>query len=95
MRQSLLLQHECHRLWLTPGARIACRRGCLWLTLETHHAGDASPDIVLEAGQQYPVRVAGHYFLTHLGQNRPAQCEVLPGAVPAGLSGRRWLPRWT
>ena len=93
MRLSLLLQHECHRLWLTPGARIACRRGRLWLTLETRHPQGASPDIVLEAGQQYAVRAAGHYFLTQLCPDRPAQCEVLPPPA-AVFSARRWLPRW-
>lgn len=82
MRLKLLLQHECHCLWLAPGDRIACHSGHLWLTLEPCRPRGRSPDIVLAPGEQHAVRSPGRYFLSHLGEGA-VEYEVAPAATLA------------
>ncbi len=80
MTWDLRIEMECVPVALRAGARVICRTGCLWVTVE-HARPRQSEDIVLRAGQSHCVAEDATYFLTALrglGGAGAALCHITP-----------------
>ncbi|RZT36681.1 DUF2917 domain-containing protein [Cupriavidus agavae] len=75
MTWNLLIESDCIPVALRAGARITCRAGSLWVTVE-HAQARRSEDIVLLAGQSHPVSESTTYFLSALRGAGAAQCQI-------------------
>lgn len=68
----LLPLHAAHRLAATPGRRVECLSGRLWLTIDHDRR-----DIVLDAGEGFTPDRPGALLLSALA---PSAFRVLDGA---------------
>lgn len=91
MRCELLLDQTCTRLPLPAGAVLRSQAGTLWLTWERRGREGASPDIVLEPGQQHRVEQAADYLLTGLTPGETVRCTL---ELPAARARLRWVLSW-
>lgn len=80
MTWNLMIDADCVPVTLRAGARVACRTGRLWITVE-HRRAVPSEDIVLLAGQSLQVNEDATYFLTSMrgsGSDGIALCHITP-----------------
>lgn len=97
----ILTDRSCIALLLRPGAVLRCRRGTLWLTMETRDRRQAE-DVVLARGDCYRVTASGSYFVSAPGGGT-AVCGIDVPTFAASLrihsatrrtSSRGWAFAW-
>lgn len=80
MTWNLMIEMDCVPVALRAGARVDCRAGRLWVTVE-HARARASEDIVLLPGQSHHVTEDATYFLSALrgvDEGGAVLCHITP-----------------